>query len=194
MSSGLLYTLLITSLALYAVLPVARLPRNVRPLAVIALVALSAIPFADASLAVIVRGAVGDLSVSTLFLLAVAASASIVDKPLVSDRARTGIVCFYSIAGLALYPAALGLGPWDPYRLGFGLALPALLLVLCASAVYLRQHIVALAIALVMGAHSLGLLESTNAWDYLLDPALWLYCLYAGLKEKRFSIRRQLPV
>jgi len=43
--------------------------------------------------------------------------------------------------------------------------------------------VLALSIALAVAAWSFGWYESTNLWDYLLDPWLAIYALIAQLKH-----------
>lgn len=194
MSSGLIYTTIIATLALYCMLPNQRLPGALKPALLIGLLVVLITPVDGVSLAMAVRGAMGDLSLTTLFALTVATGASLRGKAIVTDSQWGGLLVFISLAGLALYPAGLGLGPWDPYRMGYGLALPVVLTALCGWFVYINQQLIALLIALALAGFAAGLLESNNLWDYLIDPALWIYCLVAAIKQKRFSIRRRLPV
>jgi TctA family transporter len=80
------------------------------------------------------------------------------------------------IAALALYPLALGIGAKDPYRLGYGD--PWFLLVLLAialAAISRRLPVVALVVPLAVLAWGVGWYESTNLWDYLLDPLVAIY-------------------
>jgi hypothetical protein len=81
---------------------------------------------------------------------------------------------FVMVAGVIFYPLALGWGSWDPYALGWGsgvlfgmgAALSALLLVR-------RIRLGWVLMAAILAWH-LQALESTNYWDYLLDPLLFL--------------------
>ena len=81
--------------------------------------------------------------------------------------------------GLFLYPMALGLGPFDPYTLGFAsTGLLAVLALFASLAWWRRYHVCLGAIVLAVLAYRLDLLESSNLWDYLLDPWLVLYAIY----------------
>jgi hypothetical protein len=76
---------------------------------------------------------------------------------------------------------ALGLSAFDPYALGFAGPARGLLLVLSLLALFAwwgGRILLLLAILLGIGAYRLGLLESSNLWDYLLDP--WLAVAAAG--------------
>jgi hypothetical protein len=97
-----------------------------------------------------------------------------------SARSKYILLSIIALAALGLYPMALGIGSFDPYRLGYGNPwfLGGLLL-LALAACFLRLPVVALAIALAVFAWGVGWYESTNLWDYLLDPVLAIYALSA---------------
>jgi len=81
-----------------------------------------------------------------------------------------------ALAGLTLYPSALGLGRFDAYSLGWGFT--ALGVVVAALAVWLiwRGCRFGIVLMLATAAWQGGLLESANYWDYLVDP---VYCATA---------------
>jgi hypothetical protein len=73
-------------------------------------------------------------------------------------------------AGLALYPMALGLGDFDPYVLGWGTSwLFAFLAAATIVLLLMKNRFAVVLIACILG-YDLNLLESTNLWDYLVDP------------------------
>lgn len=122
-----------------------------------------------------VRGVIGDLSIVTMLLLWT--SLLPLSKP-------TPLVLKFAVACIAIifYPLALGLGMIDPYAWGYGsiLFFIAVLLfaVVCGLANWSRGvWIIAIAI-LAWAAHWH---ESTNLWDYLLDPFLAIWSLIALL-------------
>ena len=88
-----------------------------------------------------------------------------------------------ALTGLLLYPMALGLGPFDPYSLGFsGLGFSApwlpLLLAAAATAAWWRGlRATAVVLLAVFWGWLLGVGESQNLWNYLLDAWLWLFAL-----------------
>jgi hypothetical protein len=74
---------------------------------------------------------------------------------------------------------ALGLGAFDPYRLGFAPhGLLVVLLALAAVAWVCESYLLLACLAAAVGGHALGVLESTNLWDYLLDPWVALASIY----------------
>lgn len=152
-----------------------RLALSFGAVAVAMLVPLGALP-----IAAYVRGAIGDLSVLTLALLLRAVLARLSGWEPIEERTRLALQSFIALAALVLYPMALGFGPFDPYRLGYGN--PWLVGALCLVALaawFRRMPLVALCIALAVLTWAVGWYESSNLWDYLLDPAVSIYALSA---------------
>lgn len=81
---------------------------------------------------------------------------------------------FSLTAGVILYPMALGLGRFDPYQAGWGFSW--LFVVVCGVTILLlimKNRFAVVLIAAIL-AYNLRLLESTNLWDYLVDPFMVL--------------------
>ena len=149
-----------------------------------AAVVVVSIPLWGLSLAGFVRGIAGDLSITTLVLLAMALLRAFHDRPLVEERNRLGVLQAIAVAAVLFYPFALGLGMFDPYRLGFGnLWFMVALLALAVWASLRASMLLAVCIALAVAAWSVGWYESTNLWDYLLDPWLAIYAIAALAKH-----------
>lgn len=142
------------------------------------------VPVAGLSLAGLLRGFTGDLSIFTLVFLLLAIARTLSGCALVLDDNRVRAVQAIAIAALLFYPLALGLGPVDPYRLGYGNLWFMLALLGFAAWAALRHSILlALGIALAVVAWSFGWYESPNLWDYLIDPWLGIYALVAQTKH-----------
>ena len=156
---------------------------------------LMMVPLFGLSLAGWLRGIIGDLSLTTLLLLGSALYARLnpAATPLWDARERASLLLFISVMALLLYPFALGWGPLDPYRSGFGsIGLILMLALLALWALRRGLALLSLTIALAVTGWSFNLLESTNLWDYLLDAPLALYALGAtagGLLQQ--AIRRK---
>jgi hypothetical protein len=97
---------------------------------------------------------------------------------LIEPVGRQALLSLIALSSMVLYPISLGMGYFDIYSLGYGnTGLLCSLLLLAVTAVFMNCGIVALAIALAVLAWSVGWYESTNLWDYLLDPLLAIYAL-----------------
>ena len=140
--------------------------------------ALALIPFDGLSVAACVRGAFGDLSITTLFLLGSAVIRCLTCWPRQNHRTGFALRACISIAALALYPMALGVGMFDPYRLGYGsLWLLSAFFAVALAAWFGRCEMLATFLALATLAWTCRWYESTNLWDYLLDPLVSFYAL-----------------
>ncbi len=148
----------------------------------VTLIVLS-VPLWGLSLSGFVRGITGDLSVPTLVLLVLALLHSLTGRVAVDARNRHSMLGAVAVAAVLFYPLALGLGVFDPYRLGYGNLW--FMAALCGFAIWssLRHAtFLAVCIALAVGAWSAGWYESPNLWDYLLDPWLAIYALVVQAK------------
>jgi hypothetical protein len=141
---------------------------------VVTLAPLGALPTAA-----YVRGVIGDLSITTMVVLLRSLLRPVFRWGPIDAKSGLAVQVLVAVGGLALYPPALGLGPFDPYRLGYGDPwLMFALLLLAMAAWFLGFHLVTLCIVLAVLAHAAGSYESRNLWDYLLDPLVstWGLC------------------
>lgn len=179
-----LFGITLAIVALLARLPRVRalpLPRRAGVLG--AAIVVVSIPLWGVSTAGFVRGMTGDLSISTLALLALVLVRSFSGRALVADQDRHAMLKAVLIAAALFYPLALGLGMFDPYRLGYGnLWFMTALLGLAVWSGLRYSMLLALCVALAVAAWSAGWYESPNLWDYLLDPWLAVYALAVRLK------------
>lgn len=136
------------------------------------------LPINGLPLAAYLRGGIGDVSITTLLLLC-----SVLAKPWLScatldSKNRFALFGLIALAALALYPMALGIGAYDPYRLGYGNAsFVTTVLLIALAAWYWKVYWVTLCIACATIAWSISWYESNNLWDYLLDPLVAGYVL-----------------
>ncbi|MFZ5523415.1 MAG: hypothetical protein ACOY9D_04945 [Pseudomonadota bacterium] len=136
------------------------------------------IPFGELPLAAYLRGATGDLSITTLVLLGCALSRTGIACGGNDATSRRALLTLAALVALPLYPLSLGLTAFDPYRLGYGDPLFVTALLLAALAVWIRkQHLISSCISLAVLAWTTGWYESGNLWDYLLDPWVAIYAL-----------------
>ena len=154
---------------------------------VAALVPLGALPAAG-----YVRGIVGDLSVTTVLLLLHGLLRPVLGGAAIDARSRLALQVLVVAGGLVLYPPSLGLGPFDPYRLGY--ANPWFLgglLALAVAAGLRRLTLVTWCLALAVLAWAVGAYESRNLWDYLVDPLVAAWGLGALLLRGVQALRRR---
>ena len=132
------------------------------------------------SLAGYLRGYLGDLSVTTLLLLTIVLLGK--GRSLVSQR--HDLLILIALTALVFYPLALGLGLFDPYRLGFGhIGFMVSLLLLSLWCVYQQKNLIVWSICLALLAWTVGWSESNNIWDYLIDPWLSIYAVGAMIRH-----------
>ena len=87
---------------------------------------------------------------------------------------------FSLLAGAALYPMALGVVAFDPYPAGWHFSwLFVILLGVTLVMLFLKNRFSVVLMTTIL-AYDLHLLESSNLWDYLVDPILILVAI-AGL-------------
>jgi hypothetical protein len=121
-----------------------------------------------------VAGVSANFSMPFIGTLAVAAWERAFSRRIFSERDWETAWGFGAVGGLGLYPLALGVGSVDPYEWGWRFS--PLFVVIGALTVRLiwKQNRFGLLLLLAAVAFHLRLLESTNYWDYLLDP---VYCM-----------------
>lgn len=115
-----------------------------------------------------------------------------------AKRERSALFIAVAASALFLYPIALGWGDWDAYRPGWGSAgMWAGLLLVSAACWVAGLRLLPMLIALALLSWTFHLMESTNLWDYLLDPWLAIgalfYCAKAGATQLRAWFRRTRP-
>jgi hypothetical protein len=159
---------------------IAKLTKHRLALLLAAAFALMFIPFGGIPLAAYVRGATGDLSITTLVLLWCAMLRPWCGCVTVDPKNRLELLVSITLAALVLYPMALGAGAYDPYRLGYGNPqFIAALLLFALVAWFRKSALIVLCISTATLAWAIGWYESNNLWDYLLDPFVATYALAA---------------
>lgn len=151
------------------------------------------VPIGGLAVARWVAGLNANFSIPLTGLLAVSLWERVFERPLFSDREWATAWGFGALGGLVLYPMALGAGSFDPYEWGWSFS--ALFVVVGALTAWLmwQQNRFGLLLLIAAFAFRLRLLESTNYWDYLLDPAYslvalgWLVASTRNSRTKRFS-------
>lgn len=101
-------------------------------------------------------------------------------RPLFNEQADRTSCWFGCVAGMSLYPVALGLGPFDLYSLGWQWPGVACVAAVLAALLIWRENSFGLVLFAAGIAWQVGCLESDNAWDYLVDP-LYVALSFIGL-------------
>ena len=138
-----------------------------------------------------VRGISSDLSITLVVLVCLPLFRGAPHR----FNSREKIPVFAAVLAAAgfLYPMALGLGDWDPYRLGWGQPGMWIGLLILAFVCWLNGlRLLPALIAVSLLAWTAGLLESGNLWDYLLDPWLTLAACAHALKALITKIAERL--
>lgn len=112
-------------------------------------------------------------------------------------RDRTALRVLVIVGALLLYPMALGATPVDSYRWGY--ANPwfvAALLVIALAALRARLRLTVVCLSLAVLSYGLGLYESRNPWNYLIDPFVAIQCALAlplGALRRLFGVIPPVP-
>ena len=123
-----------------------------------------------------VRGITSDLSIALVALAVWRIGHLALGWRAIDKREQMAVMAALTVAALFLYPLALGWGDWDAYRVGWGSWGMLLMLLLLCSFCWLKDlRVLPVIVALALLAWCFGLMESTNLWDYLLDPWLSMY-------------------
>ena len=139
----------------------------------LAAAAVLSLPAGSLSFAAWVRGLNANFSLPLTGLLAVAIWETEFNRNWFTPRDWTAAWLFGAVAGLALYPFALGWGPFDPYAWGWHFSPLFVASAALTTGLLWKQNRFGLLLLLAILSYNLRLLESTNYWDYLVDP---LYC------------------
>lgn len=177
---GLLCCVLVWVSLLALLLNVKSYPEGLRWLTAGVLALLMAIPVNQLSLVSYPRGYHGDFSFSTVVLLVACLSHQVSGRRLIASKHMAPLSVAVAAIAIVFYPSSLGAAPFNLYNLGYqteGMLLVMAILSLIASAT--RCYLCALLLIVAALGHSFQLLESSNIWDYLIDPFLALYCIFS---------------
>lgn len=141
---------------------------------VLCALAIASIPCGGLPLARWLAGVVDHWSVPTIALVASALIQRLFGIDLLRRKDRQAAWLFGGVAGLLLYPLALGWGPFDPYGLGWHFGPLFVSVAVLAVALIFCDNRFGVVLVLAIAAWHLRVAESANYWDCLLDP---FYCL-----------------
>jgi hypothetical protein len=149
-------------------------------------------PVNGLSVAGYLRGVTGDVSVTTLTLLVAASISRLCDVEVYEPRSFFVLMLVVLGGGLFLYPSALGVTYFDAYGLGYGSkTFVAVLFLVSLAAWHYEFYLVVLCVCLGVLAYLIGMYESRNLWDYLIDPLITVYAvLWVLIKEVKHVFQR----
>jgi len=171
---------------------------------------LSWIPLPRTSMVQVLRGVVGDIAIPTFLLFGLMVGGCLLSslpkhssagqklRPdfFVPDDSLRWFFILVVGAGSLFYPMTMGFTIMDPYAWGYA---PNVMLLVCLSVIlaleFAGQRTAAVLILLAVAAYAAGLMESSNLWDYLMDPLLFgisLSVICRGIAEQVRS-RRRVP-
>jgi hypothetical protein len=186
-----LWATLTVTLVLFLCAP-RRWTQRPRSAVVVLVLALGAacVPLNGLPVAAWIRGAIDDLSMVSMMLLALACFCRVSGRTFMSMTEKRALRVMVLTAGVVLYPASLGMAMADPWQWGFEprwmITLTGLMAVLMGLA---GGWTLAMLLGMATMAFVLGLKESPNYWDYLLDPLLVITmaveCLSAAIARGR---------
>lgn len=126
-----------------------------------------------------IRGVSSDLSITLVVLACLGLRQRLSGRGVQHSLERTAVLAVVATAALFLYPLALGWGDWDAYRPGWGSpGMWAILLLISLLAWARGLRMLPTLVGLALLAWTAGVLESTNLWDYLLDPWLAIFAIF----------------
>ena len=161
------------------------LTRQTRWIVVVAVFAIMWFPVGAARLPVlaIVRGVSSDLSMTLVALACFSLGRRLFGLPAIARREALALFMALAVAAAVLYPTALGWGDWDAYQPGWGsLGMLGILLMLSLAFWISGLRLLPALVGLGLLAWTLGLMESSNLWDYLLDPWLAAIAVIQSIK------------
>jgi hypothetical protein len=118
-------------------------------------------------------------------------------RVLMDKKALLSFWIYGVITGLALYPMALGLGPFDPYVLGWRFSWLFVIFMVLTIVLLWRKNRLGVVLMLCILSYNLQLLESPNLWDYFIDPIFLIISIIALVvllkkNRKAHSIEKDL--
>ena len=127
-----------------------------------------------------------NFSIPLTGMLAVAVYERAFRRQVFSERDWTAGWSFGAAGGLMLYPLALGVGRFDPYEWGWRFSPLFVIIAALSSWLIWKKNRFGLLLLVAVIAFHLHLLESSNYWDYLLDP-IFVFASIAALARRGFS-------
>jgi hypothetical protein len=110
-------------------------------------------------------------------------------RELLGQRERSSLAWFGAVTGTILYLHFIVRGAPDLYAFGWEPKVALGVLALAAVVLLGLGNRAGLLFVLALIAHAAGALESTNVWDYVVDPVYWFVSV--GVLVKHAARRRE---
>ncbi len=141
------------------------------------------IPVAGLPLARVLAAVMDHWSVPLLTLLVTGVGKTFFETELLRHEDRRAMWVFGVVTGVILYPQALGIGSIDPFAYGWHFG-PLFVLVGCvALLLQWRRNRFGVVLLLALFARLVGVTESGNFWDCLIDPVFFFVAIGALVKS-----------
>jgi hypothetical protein len=156
-----------------------RLPVAVRGILLVPAIGLVFMPINDLPVAAYIRALPGELSITTLILLFTTSMSALLDRNFYKPKSFFLLMLAVLTVGLFLYPFSLGVTYFDPYALGYSSkTFLAFFFAAALTAWYFNLYFLVMIIVFDVSAYLMGIYESNNIWDYLIDPVLTLFAFF----------------
>lgn len=144
------------------------------------------IPFQGIPIGRFLHGLTFGFSLPSFALILHVIGSAHIGRPLFSKSTHITMCVVGTVFGATLYPTALGLGTFDIYALGWTSDKLTMFLIFFTAVLIWTNNTFGYVLILSAAAWQIGLLESTNIWDYLVDPVYFLSSI-AGLVAHSFD-------
>lgn len=146
-------------------------------------VAIVVIPVGGIPLGRWFTGLCANFSIPLLALIVNVIARKAFKVELLGKSGMNAAFAFGALSGAVLFPMALGLGAFDPYSLGWSFSALFVVSALFTALLLWLGNRFGLVLLCAIAAYHLGLLESDNCWDYLVDPVFFLISLVTVIRR-----------
>ena len=157
---------------------------------IIHLLSVTVLPTYDISVAVVVWSVVSDLSLASFLLVSYYIVQLLFDKNRIAHHQLPSLALVIVVLSVIYYPLVLGFGTVDVYS--WGINSPVLIAVIGVLSLGLscsRYTLLALWGGLSLVAWTIGIGNSVNLFDYLIDPIASIWSMYILANHWRFFVR-----
>ena len=148
------------------------------------------IPVAGLPLARVLAAVMDHWSVPLLALLATCVCKTFFGAELLRRQDRRAMWIFGVLTGVVLYPLALGIGSVDPFAYGWHFGPVFVLIGSVTLFLQWRQNRFGIVLLLAIVAWLVGLAESGNFWDCLIDPVFFFVSVGALVMSSVAKLKR----